>query len=97
MDAGPEGHHPLLVPVSLSPSGSLVLLTGRLASGERVGLAFTSEESLRAVLGPWQQWTRLSEDALHGMLTPIGVQHVRVDSHPGRHPAHAAPGSRTAA
>jgi hypothetical protein len=97
MDAGPEGHQPFLVPVSSSPSGTLALLTGRLASGERVGLAFTSEESLRAVLGPWQQWTRMCEEALRGMLTPIGVEQVRVDPHATRGPARGAPSSRSAA
>lgn len=96
MDAGPEGHQPLLVPVSSSPSGSLALLTGRLPSGEQVGLAFTSEESLRAVLGPWQQWTRLSEGALRGMLTPIGVEHLRVDPHPARQGVGSVPASSAA-
>jgi hypothetical protein len=71
-----------LVPVSATPSGTLALRTGRLASGERIGLAFTCEQSLKEVLGPWQQWTRLSERALHAMLAPVGVARVRIDPHP---------------
>jgi hypothetical protein len=82
MDAEPGDQHAFLVPVSTTPSGTLALRTGRLASGERIGLAFTSEQSLRDVLGPWQQWIRLGEHALHSMLAPVGVVQVRVDPHP---------------
>ena len=35
-----------VVPVRESQAGTLALRTGRLTSGERVGLAFTSEASL---------------------------------------------------
>jgi hypothetical protein len=91
MDAEREGHA-FLVPVSATPSGTLALKTGRLTSGERIGLAFTSEQSLRDVLGPWQQWTHLSERALHGMLTPIGVAQVRVDTHAAAGATGAAAG-----
>jgi hypothetical protein len=89
MDAEREGRA-FFVPVSETPSGTLALRTGRLASGERIGLAFTSAESLRDVLGPWQQWTHLCERALHGMLTPIGVAQVRVDPRPARDAARDA-------
>ena len=90
MDAERAGHA-FFVPVSTTSCGTLALRTGRLASGERIGLAFSSEDSLRAVLGPWQQWTHLSEQALHGMLAPIGVRQVRVDPRPARGGAHGPP------
>ncbi len=56
--------------------------TGRLLSGERIGLAFTCEASLLLALGPGQEWIRLDEAALSGMLTPLGVEHIRVDPRP---------------
>ena len=92
MDAEPDPEgHAFLVPVSATSCGTLALRTGRLPSGERIGLAFSSEDALRAVLGPWQQWTHLSEQALHGMLAPIGVQQVRVDPRPARGGAYGPP------
>jgi hypothetical protein len=74
--------HPCFVPVRTSQAGTLALRTGRLLSGERVGLAFTSEASLLLTLGPSQQWIRLDADALLYMLQPLGVKHVRVDPRP---------------
>jgi len=44
--------HLLFVPVRESGSGVLALRTGRLPSGQRVGLAFTSVTSLLSELGP---------------------------------------------
>lgn len=70
------------VPVRTSKAGTLALQTGRLLTGERIGLAFTSEASLLLTLGPSQQWIRLDESALKDMLAPLGVEHVRVDPHP---------------
>ena len=55
MDAK-RGGHPFFVPVHPSQCGTVALLTGRLPSGQRIGLAFTSESSLLSALGPWQQW-----------------------------------------
>jgi hypothetical protein len=46
-----------------------------------VGLAFTCQESLLSALGPCQPWIRLDESALRAMLTPIGVDHIRIDAH----------------
>jgi hypothetical protein len=74
--------HTLIVPVRKSKAGSLALQTGRLSSGERVGLAFTSEASLLLTLGPSQAWIRLGDQALKDMLAPLGVEHVRVDPQP---------------
>lgn len=74
----------LFVPVRTSAAGTLALRTGRLPSGERVGLAFTSESSLRLTMGPSQQWARLDDQALKDMLGPLGIEHVRVDPHAQR-------------
>jgi hypothetical protein len=74
--------HVFIVPVRKSKAGSLALQTGRLSSGERVGLAFTSEASLLLTLGPSQEWIRLGGQALEDMLAPLGVEHVRVDPQP---------------
>jgi hypothetical protein len=70
------------VPVQESQAGTLALRTGRLTSGERVGLAFTSEASLLLTMGPFQQWVRLAAEPLRGMLAPLGVQCVRIDPRP---------------
>lgn len=74
--------HIFLVPVRTGKAGTLALQTGRLRSGERVGLAFSSEASLLLALGPSQEWIRLSGQALKDMLVPLGVEHVRVDPRP---------------
>jgi hypothetical protein len=74
--------HTFLVPVRKSQAGSLALRTGQLRSGERVGLAFTSEASLLLTLGPSQAWIRLGGQALRDMLVPLGVEQVRVDPRP---------------
>jgi hypothetical protein len=71
-----------LVPVRESQAGTLALETGRLTSGERVGLAFTSEASLLLTMGPFQQWIRLAAEPLHDMLAPLGVKGVRIDPRP---------------
>jgi hypothetical protein len=71
-----------LVPVRESTAGTLALQTGRLISGERIGLAFTSEASLLMTLGPLQQWIRLAPGALRAMLAPLGITRVRLDPRP---------------
>ena len=71
-----------LVPVRESQAGTLALRTGRLPSGERVGLAFTSEASLQLTMGPFQQWVQLAAEPLRDMLAPLGVQCVRIDPRP---------------
>src|SRR5579862_483920 len=70
------------VPVRTSKAGTVAVRTGRLRSGERVGLAFTSETSLTRTLGGAQQWIHLSGAALADMLAPLGVEHIRIDAHP---------------
>ena len=74
--------HTYLVPVHESTLGTIRLQTGRLISGERVGLAFTSEASLLMTLGPSQQWIQLAPGALRAMLAPLGVSSIRVDPRP---------------
>lgn len=74
--------HTFFVPVRASRSGTLALRTGRLLSGEPVGLAFTSEASLLLTLGPSQEWVRLDSQALKDMLAPLGLERVRVDPRP---------------
>ena len=71
--------HTLFVPVQAGQAGALSLRTGRLPSGERVGLAFTSETALSQTLGPAQQWIQLAAPALADMLAPLGVEHIRID------------------
>ncbi len=84
---------PFFVPVHPSQHGTLALLTGHLPSGQRIGLAFTSESSLLSVLGPWQQWVRLCEPALRDMLMPLGIDHLRIDPRPVRAAASSTPDS----
>jgi hypothetical protein len=81
-----------LVPVRTSTAGTLALRTGRLLTGERVGLAFTSEASLLLAMGPSQQWARLGYRAMRDMLAPLGIKHVRIDPHPISEMAAARPG-----
>jgi hypothetical protein len=71
-----------LVPVQLSSAGALAVRTGRLPSGERVGLAFTSESAISQTLGPSQPWIRLAARALDDLLAPLGVEQITID--PGR-------------
>ena len=72
-------NHTLYVPVRLSDAGVLALRTGRLESGERTGLAFTSLDTLARTLGPAQQWVSLGEEPLRDMLAPLGIRQLRVD------------------
>jgi hypothetical protein len=71
--------HLLFVPVRETRSGTLALCTARLPSGQRVGLAFTSQALLLSVEGPAQHWIKLDEEAVHDLLAPLGVDHIRVD------------------
>jgi hypothetical protein len=74
--------HTFLIPVRTCAAGTVALRTGRLASGERVGLAFTSEACLARTLGPSQQWIHLAREALVDMLEPLGVEHITIDPDP---------------
>jgi hypothetical protein len=72
----------LYVPVRASGAGVLTLRTGRLESGERIGLAFTCEVSLSFTLEAAQRWVILGDQSLRGMLTPLGIRQLRVDPLP---------------
>lgn len=74
------------VPVLASKAGTLALRTGRLRSGERIGIAFTSEASFRLAMGSSGRWARLDGQALKAILAPLGVKHFRVDPRPAVDP-----------
>ena len=79
----------LVVPVA--GSEMLALRSGRLPTGERVGIAFTTESRLIQVMGAGQRWIHLSEAAAKAMLAPLGIARVQVD------PGLIAPGVGPAA
>lgn len=68
----------LVVPVRRSPSGTLSPMTARRRDGATVGLAFTSLARLEQVQ-PGRDWIRLSESALHALLSPIDIATIQVD------------------
>ena len=71
---------PLFVPTrSTSANDVLSLLWGRCPGGQRVGIAFTGLDLLRAACGPRQDWIRLHETALRDMLAPHGVTIIQFD------------------
>ena len=74
--------HVHYVPVRTTSEGVLTLRTGRLETGERIGLAFTSLASLEYTLGPAQQWISLGDESLRDMLAPLGIRQLRVDPLP---------------
>jgi hypothetical protein len=89
----PPDRRLLLVPVTPGRAGAVALRTGRLPSGQRTGLAFSSEAALRAALGPEQPWVWLSEPALRELLRPLGLERLRLDplTAPPARPARPVP------
>jgi hypothetical protein len=77
----PEGRL-LYVPVRSTDCGAITLRTGRLASGERIGLAFTSEAALVATLGAGQRWINLAGRLVPGMFAEAGAVETRIDPLP---------------
>lgn len=69
---------PLFVPVRQGRFSASVRLF-RTAAGKKTAVAFTSPLRLAKVLGSEQQWVRLSEPALRGMLRDLDVIGVVVD------------------
>ncbi|MFI9583637.1 SAV_915 family protein [Streptomyces sp. NPDC052236] len=72
----------LFVPVRVNAHGGAftAVRTARPGAGqERVGLAFTGPEALRAALGNTQHWIRLSRPALAALLAPLGINDIRID------------------
>lgn len=68
----------MVVPVR-SGSGMVCLQCGRLPTGERVGIAFTTEARLAGVMGADQPWIHLNDRAMKAMLAPLGVTRIQVD------------------
>jgi hypothetical protein len=60
-------------------SGTLALRSGRLPSGERVGIAFSSVARLIEAMGPDQHWIRIDVEAMKAMFAPVGVVHLQID------------------
>ena len=69
-------------PASASPTRPMtpaVELRRRRDTGEPVGLAFTSVDSLVAVLGSWQPWISVPMFSYVAFLRTHGVTRVEVD------------------
>jgi hypothetical protein len=70
----------LIVAPVRTKSGMVCLRCGRLPSGERVGIAFTTEAQLVRAMGPDQPWIRLTDGAMRTMLAPLGIRRIQVDA-----------------
>ena len=68
----------MVVPVRTG-SGMVSLRCGRLPTGERVGIAFTTETALIKVMGRDQAWIVLGHGAMKTMLAPLGIRRIQVD------------------
>ena len=68
----------MVVPVRTG-SGMVCLRCGRLPTGERVGIAFTTEARLAGVMGADQPWIHLNDRAMKAMLAPLGMTRIQVD------------------
>jgi hypothetical protein len=67
------------VPVHACGRDIVTIRTAHLLSGERVGLGFTSPETLAAVLGTEQRWIIVHADALRDLLAPRRISRILVD------------------
>lgn len=86
----PQRH--VFVPVRRLAVGSS-LRTLPTVEGERVGVAFSSRESLRAAMGDGHDHQLMSLPALQAMLRPLGILRVELDPAVTRHPRGLAPAS----
>ncbi|NYD22327.1 SAV_915 family protein [Kineococcus aurantiacus] len=68
----------LFVPVHAGPHAA-VLRTFTDPLGHRTGVAFTSREALRAVLGDGHPHLEIGRRALRALLRAAGVEELRVD------------------
>jgi hypothetical protein len=68
----------MVVPVGTG-SGMVCLRCGRLPTGERAGIAFTTEGRLAGVMGAGQPWIHMSGQAMKEILAPLGVTRIQVD------------------
>jgi hypothetical protein len=69
----------LHVPVLVCCPGIVTICTGRLQSGERVGVGFTSQASLAAAYGPGHAWALLHVRLLRALLDSKGITTVLLD------------------
>ena len=60
-------------------SETVCLRCGQLPTGERVGIAFTTQARLAGAMGVGQPWIRLSDRAMKEMLASVGVARIQVD------------------
>ncbi|GAA2042938.1 hypothetical protein GCM10009839_52410 [Catenulispora yoronensis] len=72
----------LMVPVRPGRCGSVAVRTGRLDTGERVGLAFTSLPALAEVFGSEQEWIPLNGAVAREMFGLAGAAQMRIDAVP---------------
>ena len=74
-----RGHRNLVVPVRHASDGTARLVVVRQPDGTRLGLAFTTPDALRTVLGEDQQHLLMAEQALRALLAAIDVERIHVD------------------
>jgi hypothetical protein len=72
----------LMVPVRFGRCGSVAVRTGRLDTGERVGLVFTSAPALAQVFGSEQAWIPLNGGVARQMFEQAGAVQMRIDALP---------------
>jgi hypothetical protein len=71
---------PLFVPTRIAGAPDVVALQlGRRPDGVRVGIAFSSLARLRAASGPRQDWLRMGESELRGLLAQLGIHVIQCD------------------
>jgi hypothetical protein len=96
VDSGTDPEPDILhVPVFTCSADIVTIRTGRLSSGEQVGLGFTSAASLAVAFGPGQAWVLIHLRLLHEMLASRGIFTVQVDP-VACHPPRQASTSRAA-
>jgi hypothetical protein len=67
----------LVVPVTGAEVPAL--RSGRLPTGERVGIAFTTESRLIHAMGASQRRILINERAVRAMLAPLGITRIQLD------------------
>ncbi|GAA1524316.1 hypothetical protein GCM10009741_27170 [Kribbella lupini] len=71
----------MFVPTRTAGAPDVVAIQiGRRPDGVRVGIAFSSLAALRAASGPRQDWVRMDERELRGLLVQLGVQVIQLDA-----------------
>jgi hypothetical protein len=70
----------LFAPVHHTAVGCVSLRTAHRPDGTRVGLAFTTPEAMATAMGRSQPSAQLTEQSLRGMLRPLGIDTIIIDS-----------------